>query len=109
MKCSCCSSFHVTLLYVLSRQNDQSDGTSVQPEEGGSSNAVADEENDRFWGLDDIAGSQYSLIHFVSIFVQSSTELDFPCSGSKKLLRQSFRQRCSFESLCEAPSKSSCP
>ncbi|XP_061991465.1 condensin-2 complex subunit H2 isoform X2 [Rosa rugosa] len=37
------------------RQNDQSDGTSVQPEEGGSSNAVADEENDRFWGLDDIA------------------------------------------------------
>lgn len=37
------------------RQNDQSEGTSVQPEEGGSSNAVADEENDMFWGLDDIA------------------------------------------------------
>jgi hypothetical protein len=49
--------FFYTLLYVLSRQNDQSEGTSVQPEEGGSSNAVADEENDMFWGLDDIAGS----------------------------------------------------
>lgn len=50
------SSFY-SLLYVLSRQNDQSEGTSVQPGAGGSSNAVADEENDMFWGLDDIAGS----------------------------------------------------
>ncbi|XP_004296865.1 PREDICTED: condensin-2 complex subunit H2 [Fragaria vesca subsp. vesca] len=37
------------------RQNDQSEGMSVQPEEGGSSNVVAEEENERFWGLDDIA------------------------------------------------------
>ena len=95
--------------FVLTRQNDQSEGTSVQPEQGETSNAVADEENDRFWGLEDIAGSQHYLIHYVSNFVQVSTEFDFSCSGTKQLLRQFFRQRCTFQSLCEAPSESGCP
>ncbi|KAM0962684.1 hypothetical protein ACFX14_021797 [Malus domestica] len=36
-------------------QHEQSEGTSVRPEEGGSSHAVSDEENDMFWSLDDIA------------------------------------------------------
>ncbi|KAA8548961.1 hypothetical protein F0562_000645 [Nyssa sinensis] len=35
------------------RQQDQPDNASVQPEENGS-NAVPEEENDLFWGLDDI-------------------------------------------------------
>ncbi|KAK1591031.1 hypothetical protein Q3G72_001131 [Acer saccharum] len=35
------------------RQQDQSEGTSAQPEESGS-RAVSDEENDQFWDLDDI-------------------------------------------------------
>uniref|UniRef100_A0A5B6Z667 Condensin-2 complex subunit H2 n=1 Tax=Davidia involucrata TaxID=16924 RepID=A0A5B6Z667_DAVIN len=35
------------------RQQDQPENASVQPEENGS-NAVPDEENDLFWGLDDI-------------------------------------------------------
>ncbi|XP_030975722.1 condensin-2 complex subunit H2 isoform X1 [Quercus lobata] len=58
-----------------SRQQDQSEGTSVQPEESGS-HAVADEENDLFWGSDDIpveaktcldspTGKDAHLNHFV--------------------------------------------
>ncbi|VVA37149.1 PREDICTED: condensin-2 complex subunit H2 [Prunus dulcis] len=36
-------------------QHEQSEGTSVRPEEGESSRTVSDEENDMFWGLDDIS------------------------------------------------------
>ncbi|TQE06583.1 hypothetical protein C1H46_007825 [Malus baccata] len=36
-------------------QHEQSERTSIRPEEGGSSHAASDEENDIFWGLDDIA------------------------------------------------------
>ncbi|ESW10930.1 hypothetical protein PHAVU_009G250500 [Phaseolus vulgaris] len=57
------------------RQQDHKDGESVQPEESGSQ-AVADEENDQFWGLDDIqveqknslddtAGKEVNLDHFI--------------------------------------------
>ncbi|CAL5337900.1 unnamed protein product [Camellia sinensis] len=35
------------------RQHDQPEGASVQPEENGS-HAVPDDENDQFWGLDDV-------------------------------------------------------
>ncbi|GFZ09057.1 hypothetical protein Acr_20g0008650 [Actinidia rufa] len=35
------------------RQHDQPEGVSVQPEENGS-HAVLDEENDQYWGLDDV-------------------------------------------------------
>lgn len=57
------------------RQQDHIDGASVQPEESGPS-AVADEENDQFWGLDDIpveekisldgtTGKEVNLDHFI--------------------------------------------
>ncbi|KAL5782251.1 hypothetical protein ACOSP7_007280 [Xanthoceras sorbifolium] len=57
------------------RQQDQSVGTSVQPEESGS-RAVSDEENDLFWGLDNVpvevknsldssSGKDTSSNHFV--------------------------------------------
>lgn len=39
----------------MGRQQDHIDGASVQPEESGP-HAVANEENDQFWGLDDIPG-----------------------------------------------------
>lgn len=42
----------------MGRQPDQVEGESVQPDnEAGPSTAVADEENDQFWGLDDIPGT----------------------------------------------------
>lgn len=43
----------------LGRQQDHKDGEPVQPEEMGS-HAVADEENDQFWGLDDIQGTLFN-------------------------------------------------
>lgn len=43
----------------LGRQQDHEDGESVQPEEMGS-RAVSDEENDQFWGLDDIQGTLFN-------------------------------------------------
>jgi len=43
----------------LGRQQDHKDGESVQPEES-CSQAVADEENDQFWGLDDIQGTLFN-------------------------------------------------
>lgn len=43
----------------LGRQQDHIDGASVQPEESGPC-AADDEENDQFWGLDDIPGSLYN-------------------------------------------------
>ncbi|BAT80288.1 Condensin-2 complex subunit H2 Chromosome-associated protein [Vigna angularis] len=57
------------------RQQDHEDGESVQPEEMGS-RAVADEENDQFWGLDGIqveennsldgtTGKEVNLDHFI--------------------------------------------
>lgn len=57
------------------RQQDHIDGTSVQPEENGAC-AVAGEENDQFWGLDEIpveeknsldgtAGKLVNLDHFI--------------------------------------------
>jgi len=42
----------------LCRQADPVDGESVQPDEAGPS-AVAVEENDQFWGLDDIPGTYF--------------------------------------------------
>ncbi|KAL2341785.1 hypothetical protein Fmac_009725 [Flemingia macrophylla] len=56
------------------RQQDHIDGASVQPEEN-DAHAVADEENDQFWGLDEIpveeknsldgtAGKEVNLDHF---------------------------------------------
>lgn len=69
------------LLCLLHRQHEQSERTSVRPEEGGSSHAASDEENDMFWGLDDIAGSHYCLILYGGIIVQSSsTEINLLCS-----------------------------
>ena len=50
--------FIPTVFYFVifwNRQQDQSEGTSALPEESGS-RAVSDEENDQFWGLDDIPG-----------------------------------------------------
>ncbi|RZB64707.1 Condensin-2 complex subunit H2 isoform B [Glycine soja] len=46
------------------RQQDHKDGPSVQPEESGPC-AVTDEENDQFWGLDDIPGKEVNLEHFI--------------------------------------------
>lgn len=57
------------------RQQDHIDGASVEPEESGPS-AVAEEENDQFWGLDDIpveeknsldgtTGKEVNLDHFI--------------------------------------------
>ncbi|KAE9594494.1 hypothetical protein Lal_00001364 [Lupinus albus] len=57
------------------RQQDHIDGASIQPEENGPC-AVADEENDQFWGLDDIpvdeknsleisTGKEVNLNHFI--------------------------------------------
>ncbi|KAK7329469.1 hypothetical protein VNO77_23638 [Canavalia gladiata] len=57
------------------RQQDHIDGASVQPEESGLRD-VADEENDQFWGLDDIpveekisldgtTGKEVNLDHFI--------------------------------------------
>ena len=43
-------------MLFLDRQQDNSDGAPVQLDESGS-HAVADEENDQYWGLDDIPGS----------------------------------------------------
>ncbi|XP_065616552.1 condensin-2 complex subunit H2 isoform X5 [Quercus suber] len=65
----------ISFVPFLVRQQDQSESTSVQPEESGS-HAVADEENDLFWGSDDIqveaktcldspTGKDAHLNHFV--------------------------------------------
>lgn len=45
------------MLILVSRQQEQSEGTSVQPQEKEGAQEVGDEENDLFWGLDDIPGS----------------------------------------------------
>lgn len=50
----------------MGRQPDQVEGESVQPDDeagpSASAAAVADEENDQFWGLDDIPGTfQWNL------------------------------------------------
>ena len=41
----------------MSRQQEQLEGTSGQPQENDGAREVADEDNDLFWGLDDIPGS----------------------------------------------------
>ena len=47
----------------MNRQQDQPEGTSVQPEQS-PSHASLDEDNDQFWGLDDIQGTLKPLIFF---------------------------------------------
>lgn len=45
----------------LNRQTDQPEGVSDQSEETGS-RAVPDEQDDHFWGLDDIPGSYWMFV-----------------------------------------------
>lgn len=47
----------------MSSHPEQPENSSVQPDEGGAP-AAPDEEDDPFWGLDDIPGTCYYAYHF---------------------------------------------
>lgn len=60
----------------MGRQQEQSEGETVQAPESGGSQAAADEENDLFWGLDDIPGSfSVLLLHSMIVCVYAVNSL----------------------------------